>query len=254
MRILSYNILDGGADRIDALTNVISDARPDVACLVEADEPAVVGKIAGRLKMDFIHAPGNKKASAILSRFPIVETVNHAPLHKELTKSFVEATIEDASGRQWILGVLHLHAHATEMDEAIREREIEVVLKIFEPRRSSGTPHLLMGDFNANAPYQRIDPDRCKPSTRREWAENGGYIPRRVIQRVLDAGYVDSLRAVDPVASEALGSFSTQFPRQRVDFIFTFAIDPALMRAATIIQSEASRSASDHFPTFVEID
>jgi endonuclease/exonuclease/phosphatase family metal-dependent hydrolase len=254
MRLLGYNILDGGTGRTDLLARIIADRKPDVVALVEADDTRVVQDLAGRLGMDFIHAPGNKKASALLSRFSIRETINHAPLHPALTKSLLEATVIDPSGTEWVLGVLHLHARATEEDEKTREREIEEVLKVFEPHRQAGRPHLLAGDFNSNAPYQRIDPARCKPGTREAFERNGGYIPRRVIQRVLEAGYSDSLRARDPSAAENAGSFSTEFPGQRVDYVFTFGIDPKRIRSAQIVYEEPGREASDHFPVAVEID
>jgi endonuclease/exonuclease/phosphatase family metal-dependent hydrolase len=254
MRILSYNILDGGRGREELLAAVIQAQRPDIVGLVEAEDRDVVEKLAGGMNMDFIHAPGNKRASAVLSRFPFRQTINHGPLYKEISHSFVEATVLDAGGVEWTLGVLHLNAHATEHDEQIREREIEPILAIFQRYRAAHRPHLLMGDFNSNAPYQVIDPERCKPSTRKEWQANGGHIPRRVIQRVLNEGYVDSLRAVDPTASETLGTFSTEFPGQRVDYIFTFGFETNRFRTASIIYDSPARQASDHFPVILEVE
>src|SRR5437588_12390976 len=120
MRIVSYNILDGGTGRAEALGDVIAAQRADVVALVEADDPAVLEKIAGRLGMELIHAPGNSHASALMSRWPIRETINHAPLHPVLSKSLLEATVADPGGGEWVVGVAHLHAHATEADEARR--------------------------------------------------------------------------------------------------------------------------------------
>jgi endonuclease/exonuclease/phosphatase family metal-dependent hydrolase len=254
MRLISYNILDGGAGRVDLLARVIAGQNADIVALVEADDPAVVEQLAGRLSMDFIHVPGNKKASALLSRWPICETINHAPMHKSLTKSLLEATVISPAGAEWILGVAHLHARATEEDESIREQEIATVLQIFEPHRRANQPHLLAGDFNSNAPYQQIDPSRCKPSTRRAFIENGGYIPRRGIQRLLDAGYSDSLRASQPLLAETAVTFTPEFPGQRVDYIFTFNIDPQRIRSARVVYDDPARDASDHYPVWVEID
>jgi len=253
MRMVSYNILDGGEGRADALGTVIECQRPDVVALVEADSTAVVEQLAARLDMDFIHAPGNSHASALLSGWPIRDTINHAPLHPVLTKSLLEATVVDPVGAEYVLGVLHLHAHATEEDERRREREIAEVLNIFDPHRAANRPHLLMGDFNSNAPYQQIDPHKCKPSTRAEWVKNDGYVPRRVIQRMLDMGYVDSLQAVNPTAAEHTGTFSSQFPGQRVDYIFTFAIDPVRLREGWVTEGPAAREASDHFSVGLEL-
>jgi endonuclease/exonuclease/phosphatase family metal-dependent hydrolase len=253
MRILSYTILDGGTRRTAALYSVIQSQSPDVVGLVEAEDPAVVEDLAGRLEMDFVLGMGNYKASAILSRHPIRESINHAPLHGELTKSLLEATVVDAGGDEWKLGVLHLHAQALEVDEVVREREIEIVLKVFEPDRTAGRGHLLMGDFNSNAPGQVIDPAKCKPSTREAWKKNGGAIPRRVVQRMLDAAYVDTFAAIKPERAFTSGSFSTEFPGQRVDYIFAHSIDPRRIKRAAIVFDGDAGEASDHFPVGVEI-
>jgi endonuclease/exonuclease/phosphatase family metal-dependent hydrolase len=253
MRILSYNIWDGGAGRTDLLGSVLEAARPDVVGLVEAEDARVVDALAARLNMDFICAPGNKKASALLSRFPIRHSINHAPLHPGLTKSLLEAAVVDPSGTEWTFGVLHLHARATKEDETIRETEIAEVLEIFRQHREARRPHLLMGDFNANAPYQQIEPTLCKESTRNAFYANGGFLPRRVIGRVLDAGYADSLRTLYPVMSQTAGSFSTEMPGQRVDYIFTFGIDALRLIKARIIFDRPARDASDHYPVFLEL-
>lgn len=253
MRILSYNILDGGASRLSLLQRVIEAERPDVVGLVEAHDPHVVDVLARGLGMDFIHAPGNKKASALLSRFPIRYSVNHAPLRPKLTKSLLEAAVVDPSGLEWTFGVLHLHAHATDRDESIRETELTEVLEIFRRHREAVRPHILMGDFNANAPSQQIEPTLCKASTREEFYGNGGYLPRRAIARVLDAGYVESLHALYPVMSATCGSFSTESPGQRVDYIFTFGIEPKRLIKGRIAYDEPARDASDHYPAFLEL-
>jgi ABC-type sulfate transport system substrate-binding protein len=42
VRVLSYNILDGGGGRADLLAGVIEGERPDVVAMVEADDVAVI--------------------------------------------------------------------------------------------------------------------------------------------------------------------------------------------------------------------
>ena len=69
MRMVSYNILDSGEGRADPLAEIIEAQRADVVCLVEASDLSVVERIANRLKMDYVQAPGRKKqASALLTR------------------------------------------------------------------------------------------------------------------------------------------------------------------------------------------
>jgi endonuclease/exonuclease/phosphatase family metal-dependent hydrolase len=253
VRIVSYNILDGGGGRTNAILDVVEKQRPDVVALAEADSLAALERMALRLKMDYVHAPGNKSAVALLSRLPIRQSINHAPLRPALTKGLLEATVVDEKGDEWTIGVLHLHAHAAEADEQIREREIADVLDVFARYRSANRPHLLCGDFNANSPVQQIDPAEVKPRTREEMEQNGGVIPRRVIQKLLDAGYVDSLDAVDPRHAPTAGTFSTECPGQRVDFLFAWGVAADRIRDAWIEYGDPAKDASDHYPIGAEV-
>jgi endonuclease/exonuclease/phosphatase family metal-dependent hydrolase len=225
-----------------------------VVALIEADFPWALERIAHRLKMDFIHAPGKHGSVALLSRWPIRETINHGPLRPGLTRCLLEATVIEPSDRECVFGVPHFQAQALESDEKIREAEAAEVLEVFARHRRSNTPHFLMGDFNSHSPVQRIDPDKCKESTRDAWQKNGGRIPRRVIQSFLDAGYIDTLQAIDPGQAAAVGTFSTQYPGQRVDYIFAWGVDRATIKAARIEQDRLAKYASDHFPVTAEID
>ena len=169
------------------------------------------------------------------------------------SKCFFEAEVIDPTGRAWTIGVLHLHAHALEEDERRREREIAGVLDVFARHRLANHPHLLVGDFNSNSPDQQIDPAKCYPTTRQEWHANGGQIPRRVVQKILDAGYIDTYAAFDPHAAATTGTFTTQFPGQRVDYVFAFGFNRSSIRNAWIEQDRLAKYASDHFPIGVEI-
>jgi endonuclease/exonuclease/phosphatase family metal-dependent hydrolase len=253
MRVLSYNILDGGEGRADPIAEVIEAQRPDVVALVEAEDLTVVERIARRLRMDYVHAPGRTQASALLTRFAIRDSINHALLRDGMTKSFLEATVIDDAGGEWSLGVVHLHHYARESDETTRERELAVVLDVFAPHRAANRPHILCGDFNADAPDQKIDPQQVKQSTRDAWHANGGHIPRRAIASLLAHGYVDTLRAVRGEEALTMGTFSTQHPGQRVDHIFTHGVDRNRLTQAWIEYDRLAKYASDHFPVGLEI-
>lgn len=253
MRIVSYNILDGGVGRADPLAEVILAQRPDIISLVEADDPVVVERIATRSKMDFIHATGGEKGAALLSRWNIRQTIDHVALGGNDFRSFLEATVIDPGGFEWTIGVVHLHPRAFEADERLREKQVARLLEVFQDRREKKTPHLLVGDFNSNSPIQQIDPARCKEKTREAWEANGGSIPRRAIQRLLDAEYVDTLDAVDPGAAKRVGSFTTQFPGQRIDYVFSWGFERPKIEQAWIEQDRLATYASDHYPVGAQI-
>jgi len=251
VKIVSYNILDGGEGRADPLAEVILARAPDVVCLVEADSPAVLERISMRLKMEYVLATAGRDGVALMSRWPIVQSVDHAALREGFSGSLLEGVVAQPGGQEWPIGVIHLSAKATEAAEQKREAEIAVVLDVFSAHRAAGRPHLLAGDFNSNAPSQLIDPAACKAATRAAWEENGGMIPRRIVQRLLDSGYVDSLYAFAPNLAVRTGSFTTKEPGQRVDYIFTFGVERP--RDAWIEQDRLAKYASDHFPIGMEV-
>jgi exodeoxyribonuclease III len=253
MRIVSYNILNGGEGRADPLAEVLLAQRPDVVAIVEADDPAVLARIGSRLEMDYIHAPAKKSSAALFSRWPIRDSINHAAIDKHLSKAFLEATVIDPGGNLLTFGVVHLPAHALEGDESRREDELRIILDTFAPLRKLHQRHVLCGDFNANSPVQRIDIARCKKATQKEYQANGNVIPRRAVQRILDAGYLDALQVADPAAAETGATFTTQHAGQRVDYCFTHGFQRSEIRSAWIETDRLAKYASDHFPIGAEI-
>jgi len=165
----------------------------------------------------------------------------------------LEATVA-TGGAEWLLAAVHLHARARLDDEAKRQREIAAILQIFADRRAASRPHLLVGDFNANSPIQRVDPAKCKPRTRQDIEANGGILPRAAIQMLLSAGYVDTLPAVVGSEAQTIGSFTTEHPGQRVDYVFAYGIAPDRLRDACVVRDGMAHQASDHFPVMAEID
>jgi endonuclease/exonuclease/phosphatase family metal-dependent hydrolase len=254
MRIVSYNILDGGVGRADPLAEVVQAQNPDIVVLVEADDPAVIERIASRLKMDAARADGKKHGAAILSRWPIVESINHSRLHDQFADCVFEATIRDPNSREWPIAAVHFHPRATEEAENRREMEIDALMQIYAAHRKENRPHLLAGDFNANSPDQKIVPENCKPRTQKEIAENGGTLPRRAVTKLFENGYSDSLVAAHGKAAGEMGSFTTQYPGQRVDYIFTFGIDRNRFSEARVEQDRLAQFASDHYPVVLQVD
>src|SRR5579884_3391093 len=157
-RILSYNILIGGTGRVNQLTQVIASANPDVVGLVEATNVRVVEALAERLGMQYsisgIARYQTDVQVALLSRLPIVRTQVHKLSIFE--KPVLEVSVEEANGRELTVFVAHLTAAFSHgrAGDSIRRREVREILSIMQSRQ--GTAHLLMGDFNAIAPGDRL--------------------------------------------------------------------------------------------------
>jgi endonuclease/exonuclease/phosphatase family metal-dependent hydrolase len=158
-RILSYNILAGGKRRVDQLTNIISSAHPDIVGIVEATSRQTVEEMADQLGMQYrmsgSYTQGDDWQTALLSRLPIVETHVYKRSDR-LTHPLFEACIEEEDGRKLTVFVTHLAAafYQGRGGDSIRRREVQEILRIMTPKQ--GTPHLLLGDFNAIAPGDRL--------------------------------------------------------------------------------------------------
>ena len=159
-RILSYNILVGGTRRVDQITRIIESAHPDIVGLVEATNPRVVEELAERLgmqqRMSAIPEHTRDWQIALLSQLPIVQA--HSYIRPGiLTKPLLEVCIEEEDGRELTVFVTHLSAafNYGRGGESIRRREVQEILHIMASKR--GMPHLLMGDFNALAPGDRLE-------------------------------------------------------------------------------------------------
>jgi endonuclease/exonuclease/phosphatase family metal-dependent hydrolase len=157
-RILSYNILVGGTGRVNQLTQIIQSANPDVVGLVEATNIHVVEALAERLGMQYCISSNPRHLRdwqvALLSRLPIVREQVHKLSAGE--KPVLEVGVKEADGRELTVFVAHLEAAFSHgwAGDSIRRREVREILSIMQARR--GIPHLLMGDFNAIAPGDRL--------------------------------------------------------------------------------------------------
>lgn len=270
VRIISYNILDGGVGRADPIAEVLLAQRPDVVGLVEADDPAILDRIAWRLGFDCIAAEGRKgRTAALLTRGRILESINHtARVEATLAaarraagsasgfpsrppRSFLEATIE-LEGTSMSCALVHATAKASERRERRREEEIATVLEVFADRRAAGTAHILFGDFNATSPIQQIERDRL-PDAGRKFFDKYGDLPRRAVQEILTAGYIDTFAACDPEAARCAATFTTLQPGQRVDYIFAFGFAREQIKSAWIETDRLATYASDHYPIGAEV-
>ncbi len=86
---------------------------------------------------------------------PIVETHVYKRSDR-LTHPLFEACIEEEDGSKLTVFVTHLAAAFNQGrgGDGQRRREVQEILRIMASKR--GTPHLLMGDFNAIAPGDRL--------------------------------------------------------------------------------------------------
>ena len=253
MRLVSYNILDGGAGRADPLGEVLEAQNADVIVLVEAIDAWVAERTARRLGMTSVTAAGEKDTVTVLSRWPVGPHLNRAGSDQAGPRAWLEVELRPPDAPPVVLHAVHLHARAMAADEEKRLTQIARVLDATQRQREANVPHVLAGDFNANAPRQRIAIERSKPTTRVAYAANGNVIPRDVVAALLEHGYTDTLAAVHGDAAFDQATFTTHWPAQRVDYVFTHGLPREAIVDAWIETDRLATYASDHYPIGVEL-
>ncbi len=250
-RLMTYNILDGGAGREAALIEVIRAAAPDVVVMPEVMQPAALERMASELDMVqcLVRGPDRGRKVGVLSRLPVV---GWRSLRSRWTwRECVEVSVRLPSGRPLTVYGLHLVAYHTWLFEAWRIQELRGILE--HSRRAAPGLHLLAGDFNAIAPGDRVVWQATPLWVSAQLWFQAGRVLRWALRPLLDAGYVDCFRALHP--HDDGFTLPAADPKVRLDYVFA---DPALssaLRACRVVtQPDAVKIASDHLPVLAEFE
>jgi len=159
-RVLSYNIQTGGTHRADKLATIIEASRADIIGLTEATDPQIAEELAQKLGMHLYVSEQAKHNEdwhvVLLSRLPVIDMQAHVRPDILARQHLLEVTIEEYNGSLLTVFVVHLTAnfYRGSVSNRIRQTEMQEILRVMAA--TQGTPHLLMGDFNAVAPGESI--------------------------------------------------------------------------------------------------
>jgi exodeoxyribonuclease III len=244
VRLLTYNIRDGGVGRVGALAAVVNHCAPDVVVLQEAVVPPVVEQLAAATGMTTWGAQP-RQSLAFMSRVPIERHEWHRPAASR--RAFLE--IVPAAGSLRIFGV-HLSAVHSNWTERRRGRELQAILSAVARRQDDF--HVIAGDFNTLAPGEALDLRKLPPRLRAIVWLTGRQIRWETIQIMLDASYVDGYRSLH--GSEPGYTLPTGDPHVRLDYVFVpFSWSRRLTACAVVSGHPALAQASDHLPLQAEL-
>ncbi len=239
-KVLSYNILEGGDDRLSGIAAIIRQQQPDCAALLEANRYANASMLADELGMNLAFGQANNAFHiAWLSRLPIQQQVNHRLAR--LAKTLLEVVVI------WEGTPLHLFAThlGSRHDKHQPLTEVPALLDVLRPLVE--TPHLLVGDFNALHPD---DPVGSPPQGEAKRGEAVRGAPRQAIRFLLEAGYIDCYRSCHPQTHGF--TYPSLAPWLRLDYIFAAPSVASRLVACDIVRGSAVEQASDHAPIWAE--
>jgi exodeoxyribonuclease III len=224
LRLVTWNIWNGGEGRLDAIERVLRDQRADVVALQEANDLAAVERLAGALGMELVYGDANSEfAVAWLSRLPVARSRNHRlPV---LEKTLLEAEVDGMR-----LCTTHLSAGRLREHEPHRIAEAEAILA-----EVGATADVLVGDFNAVHPGDEIGTP--PPEDELE------HVSRRPIELVLAAGFLDSFRELQPI--DRGWTYEAGHLWARLDYVFA----RRLPSACEVLET----GASDHFALVADL-
>lgn len=234
LRILAYNVkhglgMDGRVD-LERIASVIRDLEPDVVTLQEidsvttrtglTDQAAVLGELTGMRSLfgGFMDYRGGRYGMALLSRYPIVDWMNHRLPDGAEPRTALAARIEllrPGYGRGPRVVVVGIHLYATPEERLAQAVHLQ---RVFADEKD---PVILAGDFNSTpeSPVLRLLQD-----------EGGWSRPPKT-----GSGY----------------TFPADEPEREIDFIMLRPGDRFRVREHRVV---AEAVASDHRPVLIDVE
>lgn len=248
LRVMTYNILNGGAHREHFIFEVIEKAKPDVIVLQEVFTEAFLKSISHSLGMNYFMGRGNKERKvALLSKLPVLSFKSYHPI-LPIWRNFIDAEIEFEPNRiARVIGV-HPIANLGIVFEIWRWWEARYVAQ--HVRNYHHLPCLIAGDFNAIAPGETV-----KMETMPKWLKwiiylQGNRVYHFSIAKFLSAGFTDCFRMLN---SDEGFTLPPPNPNSRLDYIFANAtMRPYLKKCWVVRKPDGVDLASDHYPVMAE--
>ncbi len=246
LRVLSYNIWQGGEDRLPHIINVIRRQKPDVVALLEASSRANAETIARELEMQLIFGEGNSDFHvAWLSRLPLVRSENHRL--PALAKTLLELELIWEKTRIHLFAT-HLQSGRDETGEEKRSEEVRAIIDIM--RKASNQPHLLVGDLNTLDTNDRIGLALLSKKPIEEQTSEEAHVRWRIVPALKSAGYIDCYRRVHPIAPGY--TYKLPNPYLRLDYMFASIEMSLRLHTCDVVYSDEAALASDHLPVLGE--
>jgi exodeoxyribonuclease III len=263
MRLMTYNILTGGIDqdgssRLEALAEVVKDARPDILVLNECNELEREGRQAS---FWLEHALGMRLvlAFANTSYHVAVALRVGAPGHllqvHALRRGFHHAALV-AQIRWGARALTVVGTHLCPFLSEVRLREAAILARYARPDELV----FLLGDMNAISPHDaaHMDVTRWSDARReRHLLAGSESIDTRVLETFEHAGFVDVFHRLHPEGFHPTVPTALKEPDstpQRIDYILASPPAASALVQSEIVRGGAAEVASDHYPLVADFE
>lgn len=261
LTVVTYNILNGGGDRLADIAAVVAARAPHIVAVQElgrralADPDGPLRRLADRWGMRAYGSrsrlPGGQPVAVLVH--PCLPVLSAGPVPGPLHHGAVRVDVATDAGPLTVVST-HLYPFAGWR----RLAEVRWLISALDRAGRLAGPHartLLLGDLNSLDPWHDHTatlaalPQRY----RSRHVRRDGTADTRAVAALTDAGLVDLYRRAGqgPADTVPTDHGGAEFAPMRVDYaLATDALLPAV-RDCQVITDGAARTASDHYPVML---
>lgn len=252
MKLMAYNISNGGENRLDLILEIIKKEYPDFLVVNEAngfDKDDKLNQFSKGVSLPYskLSLSGEYDYhTAIFSRYPLKEVKEI----KSLRNAGILAVVETEFGEISIIG-----AHLSPYTEDSRLPEVDLIIN----QQKQYPNRILMGDINSLSDRDSYNEEIINGfnETQLNKFTTNGRFRFDVINKIASSGYLDSAvifgKQVIPTVPTGVKQDEAHLTDMRVDYIFISDSLKDRIKSYSVIKNKITEKASDHYPIVIEI-
>lgn len=255
MRLMTYNIFNGGEERLPLIIEVIKREKPDYVTLNEsntfaANNNEILKRVASAVNLPYCDLALSGQYDyhvAVLSKYPLKEVSKLQPLMRACLITRIDSELGSIS-----IASLHL----TPDTEDLRHPEIDLIVNSQRAYQN----RILMGDMNSLAKHDNYPPQVIEifNDTQLKKFTTDSKLRFDAIDKIISSGYHDSAQHLGKNEESTIPTEINQDPahntKLRLDYIFVSK--PLLPHLAdySVIKNGLTNKASDHHPVVITLE
>ncbi|MBU1967109.1 endonuclease/exonuclease/phosphatase family protein [Patescibacteria group bacterium] len=254
MKLMTYNILNGGEERLPLIKSIIKEVGPDYLTLNEANgfsdnNNKILNELAEDLKFEHYNIALSGEYDyhvAVFSRrkFTIV---------KKLQPLMRACLITSLKTKEGSLSVASLHL--TPYTEDLRHPEIDLIIKNQKEYRN----RILTGDMNSLSRYDGYQVEMVKDLNEMQLRKftTDGKLRFDAIDKILSFGYHDvavKLNKNSDYTAPTLINEHSAHSNMRLDYFFVSDSLAPKLASYSVVKNDKTEKASDHYPVVMAIE
>ena len=254
LRLMTWNILTGGGDRLPAIIEVVKAERPDILALQELRDfqrygHRTMSRFAAEVGMTaHLTRSALGQPVGVLVRPPL-EIAGRSGVRWRLHHAAAVVEVPTPSGP---LTVVSTHLNPISPYRRMREAK-------WLAARYGGPRTVLAGDLNGLSPADDATSslDGLGPLYRRRHLGPDGTPDTRALESFLAAGFTDVWQVAgsgDGRSVPTAGLRGHEFGAMRLDYVLAGSAVAPRARDMSVIRGGTADHASDHYPLRVDLD